>query len=206
MLDFVKNILKFIVIFLILDGCVYFNANPKKLTNVSGDKYLYLKYVPIADRFSNVYKFQLVLMPRKEDATDLNIELVDMKDEKGNLVEKTVFGSRGRYMMANIKTPDNKYLVFYYPDNAYPITTTQGSDLHIQALDKIPSDMPKYTWLIFHHYQLDQYFFQPVLNDFWYLQRMQHKAINGLPVVDVLPYEGTPESTGRYFIFWKLED
>ena len=206
MLDFVKNILKFIVIFLVLDGCVYFNANPKKLTNVSGDKYLYLKYVPISDRFSNAYRFQLILMPRKEDATDLNIELVDMKDENGNPVEKTLFGSRGRYMMANIKTPDNKYLVFCYPDNAYPVATTQGSDLHVQALDKIPADIPKYTWLVFHHYQLNQYFFQPVLNDFWYLQKKNTARFNDFPIVDVLPYEGTPESTGRYFIFWKLED
>lgn len=206
MLTFIKNVLKFIFVFLILDGCFYFPAKPKILRNISGDQYTYLKYIPIADRFSNVYKFQLVLMPRKEDATNFNIELVDMKDENGNIIEKTVFGSRGRYKMANIKTQDNKYLLFYYPDNAYPSNPGPGKELYVQSLDKIPTDMSKYTWLVFHNYQLDQYFFQPILNNFWYLQRMQHRAIDSRPVVDVLPYEGTPESTGRYFIFWKLED
>jgi hypothetical protein len=231
MRNFINHVFKFIVVFLILDGCFYFNVSPatnpanistapanlgtagtsvlsvkKIFTNVSGDQYVYLKYVTIADRFSRVYKFQLVLMPRKEDATNFSVELVDLKDAKGNPVERIIFGSRGRYMLANVKTPDNKYLIFYYPDNDIPSPLPAGVDLYIQALDKIPADMPKYTWLVFHNYLLDEYFFQPVLNEYWYLQRMQHKAINGRPMVDVLPFSGNPESTGRSFIFWKLED
>jgi hypothetical protein len=206
MKTFIKNIFMLIAAFLILDGCVYFGVNPKIFTNVSGDQYIYLQYNPIADRFGSVYRFQLILVPRKENATNFDVELSALKDAKGNPVEKTVFGSKGRLMMANIKTPDNKYLVYYNQDNSYPSNPTQGSSLYIQALSKIPSDMPKYAWLVFHHYSLDEYFFQPATNDFWYLQRMQHKAYNGQPLVDVLPYEGNPESTGRYFIFWKLED
>jgi hypothetical protein len=95
--------------------------------------------------------------------------------------------------MANIKTPDNRYLVFY--------------DGKLQSLEKIPyPNTAKYTWLLFLNYGLKQYFFQPMLNDFWYLQRKQHGVFGSNPQVDVLPYSGDPNSTGRYFIYWAMED
>lgn len=207
---FIKQILIFIFSFLILDACTYFKANSTFLKNISGDKYLYLRYVPIVDRFSKVQNFYLDLVPRKDNldstpATNFTIELVEMRDEKGKKIEKTLFNSLGCYMLANIKTPDGKYLVFFYPSEITPYTFNNG--LHLQAVDKLPSEMNRgYSWMVFHHYQLDEYFFQPMLNDFWYLQRMQHKAADSRPWVDVLPYAGDSESTGRYFIFWKLED
>lgn len=181
---------------LVLAQIPHIQLGSKTLSKVfnldAGDMYKYLKYTQIKDRFDITYKFQLELVPQKDDSTHFAIEMVQMKDEKGNLVEKTVHNNFGCYFMANIKTPDNKFLLFY--------------DDKLQALDKIPQNAAKYTWLVFLNYGLQEYFFQPMLNDFWYLQRKQHGTYGSNPQVDVLPYSGDPNSTGRYFIYWKLED
>ena len=185
---------KFACLKLIFGGIIYFScANAVlpgvdvfrgKIRNVGAESDKFLKYIPDAQ---DPRGFKLIVLRDVREGSIFSVESSKLLCQSGESLQHDFFGSMGEYYVANIKTPDNKYLIY------------DEDKKSLKVVDKIPKPQySSYAWLVFHHIQLDEYFFYPFFNKSLMLQKF------AVPDdVDVLPFCGD-KTSGRDFIYWKF--
>jgi hypothetical protein len=186
---------KFVFLKLIFWGVVYFACASAvsrsgvevfkgKIRNMGAESEKFLKYIPDS---KDPRGFRLMVLRDIRDASVFSVEFTKLLCRSGENLQQDFFGSVGEYYVANIKTPDNKYLVY------------DEDKKSLKLVDKIPKpQFANYAWMMFHHIQLDEYFFYPFLNKSLMLQKF------AIPDdVDVLPLYGE-KTSGRDFIYWKF--
>lgn len=186
---------KFAFLRLIFCGIVYFlNVGAAdstgidifrgKIRNVGAESDKFLKYVPDSQ---DPRGFKLIVLRDLNEGSVFTVESSKLLCRSGESLQQDFFGSMGEYYVANIKTPDGKYLIYDEDKSS------------LKVVKKIPKpQFSSFAWLVFHHIQLDEYFFYPFFNKSLMLQKF------AVPdEVDVLPFCGE-KTSGRDFIYWKF--